>query len=313
MTFSSGTARGVVGATVAMSGVGTLTAVNAMLGHYPVFGGQALRYVVAATVLLTIARLRTRGPGSDARVGWRDFALLVGLAATGLAGFNVCIVNATRSASPATVGTVIATVPVVLAVVGPLQQGRRPMPRAVFAALVVTLGAGLATGLGEGSPSGLAWSLGALAGEAGFSLLAVPLLPRLGALRVSAYSAALAVPMLIAAGLIADGRHLLRVPTVSEGVALGYLALAITVVLFLVWYDALGRLGADRAGLFAGLIPISAVVTTVVLGLAVPGPADVAGAVLVGAGVVIGMRARPTSPDGAGDSAHPVREPAAAP
>lgn len=38
-----------------------------------------------------------------------------------------------------------------------------------------------------------------------FSLLAIPLLPRLGAVRVSAYSAAAAVPMLLAAGLVVDG------------------------------------------------------------------------------------------------------------
>ncbi|MCW2915976.1 MAG: transrane protein [Actinomycetia bacterium] len=59
---------------------------------------------------------------------------------------------------------------------------------------------------------------------------------------------------------------------------------------FILWYDSLGRLGADRAGLFAGIIPISAVVTTVTLGLGTLGPADLAGAALVAAGVVIGLR-----------------------
>ncbi|WP_443613687.1 hypothetical protein [Actinomadura madurae] len=60
----------------------------------------------------------------------------------------------------------------------------------------------------------------------------------------------------------------------------------------MLWYDAIGRLGADRAGLFAGLIPVSAVITTVVLGIDRPGPADLAGAALVAAGVVLGLRSR---------------------
>lgn len=295
-----------------MTGVGSLTAVNATLRHYPVFGGQALRYLVAAGVLLFVVRLRGR-PEPAGRVGRRELGLLVALAASGLAGFNVCIVEATKTTSPATVGTVIATVPVVLALAGPLQQRRRPALPVVMAAAVVALGAGLATGLGHASATGVLWSLGALGGEAGFSLLAVPLLPSMGPIKVSAYSAALAVPMLAVAGLAADGTRFVRTPTWAELGALGYLALVITVVLFMVWYDALARLGAERAGLFAGIIPLSALATTVVLGVGAPGPSDLAGAVLVAAGVVIGLRARTTSPDGAGDSAHPAREPAAAP
>jgi hypothetical protein len=58
---------------------------------------------------------------------------------------------------------------------------------------------------------------------------------------------------------------------------------------FILWYDALGRIGADRAGLFAGLIPVSAVLTAMMLGLRAPGMAELVGALLVGLGVVIGF------------------------
>lgn len=279
--------------------VGTLTAVSATIDDYPVFGGQALRYTVAATIMLVAARLADRraarspdhgGGPADRRLTARDVLLLTALAGTGLVAFNVCVVAATAHASPATVGTVIATVPIVLAVVGPLQEGRRPAPLVVLSALIVALGAALATGLGSGSPAGLLLSLGALGGEVCFSLLAVPLLPKLGPIRVSAYSAALAVPMLFAAGLIIDGRDIVRMPTAGEAAAFGYLAAIVTTVAFFLWYDALGRLGADRAGLFAGIIPVSAVLTTMVLGLGRPGAADLAGAALVAAGVAVGLR-----------------------
>jgi drug/metabolite transporter (DMT)-like permease len=278
---------GILQAAVAMTAVGTLTAVSATVSRYPVYGGQAVRYAVAAVILLGVARLR--GPRPAPRARW-EWPLLAALAATGLAGFNVCIVEGTRYTSPATIGTVVGSVPVVLAVVAPLMERRRPAARIVAAAAVVTLGAALANGLGGGSLPGLLLALGALAGEVCFSLLALPLLPRLGAVRVSAYSAAAAVPMLLATGLVVDGGSVLRTPTWGETAGLGYLALVVTAGAFIAWYDALGRIGADRAGLFAGLIPVSAVATTVVLGLRSPGMAEFAGALLVGLGVLVGLK-----------------------
>ncbi|MFP3968383.1 DMT family transporter [Actinomadura fulvescens] len=295
MTSTTST-RGMLGAGSAMFFVGTLTAVSATIADYPVFGGQAVRYTVAAAILLVAVRLvdsrQTRRRFTLRDLTVRDLALLTALAGTGLAAFNVFIVAATRDTSPATIGTVIATVPIALALVGPILERRRPSPVIVVSAVVVTLGAGLANGLGSGTLRGLLLSLGALGGEVCFSLLAVPLLPRLGPLRVSAYSAALAAPMLLVIGLIADGRAVLRLPTASEAAGFTYLSVIVTTVAFFLWYDAMGRLGADRAGLFAGMIPVSAVITTVVLGLGSPGPADLAGSALVAAGVVIGLRPR---------------------
>lgn len=280
---------GMIGAGSAMFLVGTLTAVSATIADYPVFGGQAARYGAAAVVLLVVTRF---AGGPARRPSIRDWLLLAALAGTGLVAFNVCIVAATRDTSPATIGTVIATVPIVLALLGPLLEGRRPAPALVLSACVVAAGAALANGLGGGSARGLLLSLGALAGEVCFSLLAVPLLPRLGPLRVSAYSAALAAPMLLAVGLAVDGTAALRTPTAGELAGFAYLSVVVTTIAFLLWYSAIGRLGADRAGLFAGLIPVSAVLTTVALGIDRPGPADLTGAALVAAGVVAGLRAR---------------------
>ena len=276
-------------AAVGMTIVGTLTAVSATISHYPVYGGQAVRYAVAALILLFVARLRDRGTPAVRAPRWQ-WPLVAVLAATGLAGFNVCIVEGTRYTSPATIGTVVGSVPIVLAIAAPLMGGRRPARRTVAAAAMVTVGAGVANGLGGGSLPGLLLALGALAGEVCFSLLAIPLLPRLGAVRVSAYSAAAAVPMLFAAGLVADGTGVVRPPTWSEAAGFAYLSLVVTAGAFILWYDALGRIGADRAGLFAGLIPVSAVATTMALGLRTPGTGELAGALLVGLGVMLGLR-----------------------
>ncbi|GAB2813026.1 DMT family transporter [Actinocorallia aurea] len=275
-------ARFAAGAAAGMVLVGTMAAVSATVTAYPVLMGQALRYGVAAAVLLPLA---ARAQGSPPK-GAREWALLVALAASGLAGFNYCLVEAVRTASAATVGAVLGCAPLVISVAAPLVQRRRPSRRIVGAALIVSAGAALAGGLGGGDLRGLSYALGALAGEVLFSLLAVPLLPRLGAVRLSAYAVAAAVPLLAGAALLTGESF--RVPSFAEGAALLYIGLVITVVAFLLWYRALGRLGADRAAPYGGLIAVSAAVSTAVVGAGLPSAAEIAGCLLVAVGVTCG-------------------------
>jgi drug/metabolite transporter (DMT)-like permease len=237
-------------------------------------------------ILLAVARARGLGL---VRLTMREALLLLALAATGLVLFNVCVIEATRHASPTLVGTIVGAVPVVLALAGPLLARSRPSIRVVIGAFVVVVGATVTTGLGGGSLTGLAYSLGALACEACFSLLAIPLLPKLGPIRVSTYTVVVAVPLLLLVGIIADGSGVLRMPTPAEATALVYLGTIISAGAFLLWYGALPRLGADRAGLFAGVVPIGAIVTTVLLGLGAPTATELGGVTLVIAGLVVGL------------------------
>jgi drug/metabolite transporter (DMT)-like permease len=286
--------RGSVGAAAAMFLVGTLAAGSSVINHYPLYGGQVLRYALSAAILFAVAKARGLGV---VRLAPRQALLLLSLAATGLVLFNVCVIQATRHASPTLVGTTVGTVPVVLALVGPLLARSRPSWRVLAAATVVVAGATVTSGLGSGSLAGLLYSVGALACEACFSLLAIPLLPALGPVRVSAYTQALAVPVLLVVGLAADGTGLVRAPTAAEAAALLYLATVVSAGAFLLWYDALPRLGADRAGLFAGLVPVGAIATTVLLGLGTPTATELGGAALVIAGLLLGMaRGRPRAP-----------------
>jgi drug/metabolite transporter (DMT)-like permease len=297
--------RGSLGAASAMFLVGTLAAVSSVINHYPLYGGQALRYAIAAAILFAVARAKGLGL---VRPTPREGLLLLTLTATGLVLFNVCVVQATRHASPTLVGTTVGTVPVVLALVGPLLARSRPSGRVLVAAAVVVAGATITTGLGKGGLTGLLYAVGALACEACFSLLAIPLLPKLGPVRVSAYTQAVAVPSLLVAGILADGGGILRTPTAAEAAGLLYLGTVVSAGAFFLWYDALPRLGADRAGLFAGLVPVGAIVTTVVLGLGTPTATDLAGAALVVAGLTVGLvpgRRRPApamTPAAAGPS-----------
>jgi hypothetical protein len=72
-----------------------------------------------------------------------------------------------------------------------------------------------------------------------------------------------------------------------------YLGTVVSAGAFVLWYDALPRLGADRAGLFAGVIPVGAILTTVLLGLGAPTATELAGAAVVIGGLILGLASAP--------------------
>lgn len=263
-----------------MTVLGSSVAISRSIVAYPTLTGQALRYAVAATILALLVR---RG----GRVSRVDLLRLVALSATGLVGFNVCLLAALRHAEAAVVGTIVGCSPLVLAVVGPLSNRTRPAARLVLASAVVVAGAALVEGTGRADRTGLLAAAGTLAGEVLFSLLAAPLLPRLGPVRVSAWTCALAVPMLGISALVVGERP--RVPTVAEAVGFGYLALVLTVGAFLLWYAGLHRLGVARAGMFVGVLPVSTLLAAAVLDGRLPRPAQIIGVLIVAAGLTVPM------------------------
>jgi drug/metabolite transporter (DMT)-like permease len=81
----------------------------------------------------------------------------------------------------------------------------------------------------------------------------------------------------------------LRLPTAAEATGLAYLGSVVSAGAFLLWYGALPRLGAARAGLFAGVVPVGAIVTAVMFGLGTPTATELGGTALVIAGLLLGL------------------------
>jgi drug/metabolite transporter (DMT)-like permease len=188
-----------------MVAVGSSVAAATALVAYPIASGQALRYGLAGALLVAFAR------GRLPRLTGRQTVRLLALAATGLAGFNAFLIAAVREADAGSVGVIVGCVPIALALAGPLLERRAVRPRVVAAAVAVSAGAAAVQWAGGSmSLAGVALSLGALACEAAFTLLALPLIATLGARSVSAYACLFAVPLLLAMGLVLDGRGLLR-------------------------------------------------------------------------------------------------------
>ena len=318
MTISKGTA--VAFCVLGMALVGSSVSISQLLLDYPTLTGQAIRYAAAAAVLFLVARRfpRLGGARPGIRPTPRELGILTVLAATGMAGFNACIMLALHhDTEPAVVGTLVGAAPLGLALLGPLIAARRPKPslimdgsateiaptrdrsminrRVVAAAVVVVAGTALVEGTGRASAVGVLGAGGALVGEILFSLLAAVVLPRLGAVRVAAYSCALAVPLLVVGSLVAGEPAAWRLPTATEVGALAYLAGLMTVAAFVVWFIGLERLGVERAGMIVGLMPVATLVTAALMAATPPGAVQSLGVLTVAAGLAFGLTTRDTA------------------
>jgi drug/metabolite transporter (DMT)-like permease len=103
--------------------VGGSVAASSLLGDYPVLGGQGIRYLVAGLLLAAWARRRRKPLPRPA--GW-EWAWLAGLAAIGLAGCSVLLIEATRVADPVSVGVVIGAAPLVIVIAAAVAQATAP-------------------------------------------------------------------------------------------------------------------------------------------------------------------------------------------
>ncbi|MGW3104631.1 DMT family transporter [Streptomyces sp. NPDC001100] len=282
-------ARGAPLAALACVLVGASFTANSVLGHYPYAGGQFLRYGLACLLLLPFtgrdatARLCALTP--------RQWVRLALLAAIGMVGFNLAVIAAEHSAEPAVPGVFVGCAPVVVATLVPLMEGRRPRRIVLYGASLVAVGAFAVQGWGRTDAAGIAFSGCALAGEVGFAVLAVPVLRPLGPWLLSATVCGVAAIEAAAAGPLLDGTGWLRRPDATEAAALLWQAAVVTVVGFVCWYMGLQRIGAERATLFSGLIPVAAAATAPLVGTGAYGAAQAVGSALVGAGVALGSGA----------------------
>ena len=283
--------------------VGGSVAASDLVSSYPVLGGQGVRYLAAALLLLAWARLRRV---ALPRPTGREWGWLAALGAVGMAGCSVLMIEATRVGDPGSVGVVIGAAPLVIVLAGSVAARRRPSGRLVLAALVVTAGAGIAqlgTGGGAVDPLAVVLSLGALAGAVGMTVLAAPVLPRLGSLAATVYSCGLAGAMLLIAGSVVGavtGTDLLRMPSLTEFGALAYLAVMVTAVVCVAWFAAMDRLGTARTGLFNGVIPVAGLMAVTLLGIGQVTAPQAGGALAVLAGVLLGLTAGRTAQPAAG-------------
>ena len=267
--------------------VGGSVAVSGLLADAPVFTAQSLRYGLAALLLWAYCRAggrpikRPRG----SQWGW-----LLGVTASGLVVFNIALVYGSQHAEPAVLAVAVACVPVALALLGPALEGRHPTRQIVVCAVVVSVGAVLVEGVGRADAVGVLWAVIVFACEAGFTLLAVPVLSSHGPHGVSVHTTWMAAVIFGVVGLVMEGPTAAVDLDTGAVLAVLYLAVGVTAVAFMLWYSCVVGLGAGRAGLLTGIAPIAAAGIGMALTGTAPQPLVWAGIGVIAAGLTLGLR-----------------------
>lgn len=247
---------------------------------------QAMRYGIACLLLLAWCRLTGRRLHRPRGTEW---LWLIGVAVSGLVVFNLALVHGSRHAEPAVLAVAVACVPIALAAIGPVLEGRGPTTRVLAAACVVSTGAVAVEGLGRSDAVGLLWAFTVFVCEAGFTLLAIPLLGRHGPEGVSVHTTWLAAAMFAVLAVGTEGVWATTAFDFADVFAIGYLAVGVTAVAFILWYSCVHYLGAGRAGLLTGLAPLAAAAIGIPVTGAMPGAGVWAGAALIAIGLVVGF------------------------
>jgi drug/metabolite transporter (DMT)-like permease len=269
--------------------VGASVPITGMLEGYPVLTGQAMRYALAAAILLLVAR-RLPMPS------WRDLPPLLGVVVTGMLGFNALLLAAQQYAEPGFVAAVMGASPIALALLA-----RQRSLAAIVGAVVVAAGVVILSGGGAWHGPGLLLALLTMAGEVCFTLFAVGVVKRLGVLGVATWTCIIAAVIGSVLGTFVGGW---QVPDTRQTFALVSLAVLVTALAFGLWYFAVNRLGSDRAGVLIGLMPVAGLAASVLLGVQALTFVSVVGVATVTLGCGIALHR------GVGGKSRAVEEPA---
>jgi drug/metabolite transporter (DMT)-like permease len=230
--------------------------------------------------------------GGSVRIGREDWGIFV-LLGLGVLGNHLLTLFGLRYIGAAAAGVIIGASPAITAVLSSLILADVPF-RAVAAGCALSFaGVALVSGVGGESPAGshpvvggvlvllglVSWALYSIGGRRVMETHS-PLLVNWMTLLISIVPQVLLLPT--DQKFLATGTA--TVPT-SGWLALGYLILFATALGQQSWLYGVKGIGPSRAGVFVNLIPVSALVlSALVLGESI-GPNEVAGIVLILAGV----------------------------
>ena len=254
--------------TAAMMIVGSTVVVGKLLvAAFPIFLIGGLRFAVACAVLvpwLVVAE------GGFPRVARRDLVLLALLALFGIFGFAVLLLYGLRYTSAAESGIITSTTPAVIGVIsyvflkerlGPLKGGAIALAAGGLLAIGLMDGGLMDSGGARGANPLLGNLLvfGAVIGEALFTILAKLVAARVSPLGIATLTSLFGLACFLPFALYeAVGFDWASARAADWGLIL-YYALCLTVISYLLWYRGIAKVPASTAGVFTGLMPVSAV------------------------------------------------------
>ena len=263
---------------------------KAIAAAVPVYIFVLFRFVVASLALVPMAAAE---PGPKllqmSRREWRDLALM---ALLGLVGFTVLMLEGLKRTAAADAGIITATLPAVVAALGVLLVGDR-LSRLQIVAVALSV-AGLllvqatSARVGGATLVGNLLVAGAVLCEASFVILGKRLAPPYRPLRLALGANLAGLVLAIPLALLDVSAFDPRSVTLDMWVLGTWYALSASVLCLWLWYAGLPYVETWLAGLATAAMPVAALATSALYLGETIGPARLAGAALVIAGIVLG-------------------------
>jgi drug/metabolite transporter (DMT)-like permease len=254
---------------------------------------SSVRFAIGAAIFSAFTYVREQ----TLRVRRRDVSLLLAAAALGIWLNQVTFSYSVRLTTAATVALVFGTLPIFVALVSQAFGQEHLHFRHWLATVISFTGVALvalgSSGGLRGDLGGILLALGAAGTWAAYSVAMGPLMQRYSPYRISAFVLiAGSVPLFASAAT-----QLLRQEWSALG-ALAWAAFAYSLFFSLVftnvmWFTAIGRVGAARASLYANLQPFLGAFFALVVLSEEMGALQVAGGLVIGAGIVLARGGRP--------------------
>lgn len=224
----------------------------------------------------------------------REWQLILGLGASGIAAFHTLVYLALQTTTAMNALLLFSLSPVVILAGAILLGLESATQRQLAGATVSVTGAVILITRGDvtqirnvGFTAGDLWMLLAVAIWSLYSLLLRRRpadLPQSAALAASIAAALLLLGPFLCLSSTTELAVFASVPIL---LSVGYIALFASVVAFLFWSYGVSQLGASRSGQFIHLMPVFGAILAVTLLEEIPAPSQIAGAVLVLSGITL--------------------------
>lgn len=248
----------------------------------------ASRYVIAAMVMILIARLK------HAAIPLREWKAYLTLGIVGVFGFNLFFFLGMQHSSAINGALIMALNPLLTAILGYFILGDRPsrrqwmaFPIGIAGVAIVVLGAGAQWTIATGDLyiliASLNWAL--------YNVLVKKVMPKQVS-GIASTAAIMTVGALALSGVAVWQGSALTMLSPHAGLALMTMALGGGVLAYLFWNASIKQLGPAKAAIFMNLIPVTTMVIAAVE-QAPPTHAQLFGAVLVISAVSFSAFSRP--------------------
>lgn len=245
----------------AMALVGSsVVAGEIMIRHFPIHLGSLLRFALASAIIVPFwLWIEPRPP----RLRPRSWLILAGQTLCGSALFTIFVLHGLRWTSPASAGIITSTTPACMGLLAWIILGERPGGRIMAGIALSVTGIAILNLAGaqdgpDGSWRGNLLVAAAVVVESLFLLVRKSIPEKLSPLATSSIISVLATLFFMPLGLSqARGFAFAALPMEAWWCVL-YYAVAVTIIAYLCWFAGVTKVPASVAGIFTGILPVSA-------------------------------------------------------